>query len=486
MNTRSKGKLDDFIVDDIIDDTYSDYESDIENLKDLDNDAYNMFIEIKNKISDEEPTLLKILKEPLLIDDRILLFQKYEVFKNMEHCSDQWLDYRRELIDLLDSSIIKYNTFQTYDKHKLEELDDLTKNYNSSNNLKRQIVNLDIDINYKKSIYKKYLEFISMSNNDDEKVKLNSWLNWVINIPFNKIKKFPIDCNVSSILRNLSKSLDKELYGMNNVKEQILLFVSAKIQNPNLKKCSLGLVGSPGTGKTAISRLLAKVIDFPFRQISLGGINTSDFLKGHNYTYIGSSPGEIVKAISSMKYNNGILFLDEFDKISNNNDICSSLLHITDPVQNHEFKDNYIGDIPIDLSKLWFIYSMNKLPTDSALRDRIHIIEVPGYTLSERVNIIINYLLPLVLSENNLPVDSISITKSVATHLVNKVSISIDELQGIRKIEQVVNDIVSKICFIKSHQDSKGCLKGLNVSFQLKKQIEYPFKLSKKIINTLI
>ena len=104
-----------------------------------------------------------------------------------------------------------------------------------------------------------------------------------------------------------------------------------------------------------------------------------------------------------MKYKNGILFLDEFDKISDNKDLCSALLHITDPIQNSEFRDKFLSDITIDLSYLWFIYSMNELPTDSALRDRIYTIEVPGYQLEDKICIVIDYLFPKALKNIKKP-----------------------------------------------------------------------------------
>jgi ATP-dependent Lon protease len=251
-----------------------------------------------------------------------------------------------------------------------------------------------------------------------------------------------------------------------------------------MKKCSLGLIGAPGTGKTMISRLLAKVLEFPFEQISLGGISNPDFLKGHQYTYIGAEPGEIAKCMKRMQYKNGILFLDEFDKISENKYIYSSLLHITDPMQNSEFRDNFLSDITIDLSYLWFIYSMNKLPTDSALKDRVYIIEVPGYNLDDKIHILRDYLFPKALKNINKHEDSIIIHHDIAKYLVEKVSYPEDE--GVRTLEQNVNTIVNKIDFLVQHNDKKGKINSFNLSFDLNKQIQYPVKLTKQIIDIML
>ena len=178
--------------------------------------------------------------------------------------------------------------------------------------------------------------------------------------------------NIPDTLFKIAKKLNEELYGMNEVKEQILTFINARLTNPHVRGCSLGLIGPPGTGKTTIARLLSTVLETPFAQMSFGGVRNADFLKGHDFCYIGSRPGEIVRCLSSMQYKNGILFMDEFEKIADNKAITSCLLHIIDPQQNHEFRDSYLRELKIDLSHLWFIYSMNGEPTDSALNDRLY------------------------------------------------------------------------------------------------------------------
>lgn len=266
--------------------------------------------------------------------------------------------------------------------------------------------------------------------------------------------------------------------------EKVLLYISSKIQNPHLKRCSLGLVGPPGVGKTKISRLLAEVLDFPFEQISLGGISDSGYLKGHEYTYIGAQPGEIVKCLKRMKYKNGIVFLDEFDKISDNKDICSALLHITDPVQNSEFRDKFLTDITIDLSYVWFVYSMNSLPSDSALRDRVYTIEVPGYQLEDKICIIRDYLFPKALKNINVDENAIIVSKKEAEYIVKEKTNYIVDV-GVRSIEQIVNTIVSKIDFLHRHQDKKGKLTGIDVSFNMNKLIQYPMTLTTNVIDML-
>ena len=306
------------------------------------------------------------------------MFQLYEIYKSAEHNTEHWLELRNKI----NTSFIECK--KNY-KQKTN-IKDLENTYD--NNIVDKILYLETNNDNKKIIYNKYKEFEKMLTTDDEKSKLFVWLNWAISLPYDKIKIFPFSSSdISTFLKKISNELDKELYGMKNVKEQIILFVSTKIQNPHMKNCSLALIGPPGVGKTNISRLLAKVLDFPFEQISFGGVTTSDYVKGHQYTYVGAEPGEIIKCLKRMKYKNGILYLDEFDQITNK-DVSSALRHIIDPSQNSEYKDNYLGELNIDLSYLWIIYSMNNFPVDSALKDRIFPIEVLGYSIDDKIQIV--------------------------------------------------------------------------------------------------
>ena len=449
----------------------------------------NSFDKIKQEIKKTEPNIIVFLNEPLLLADKAKLLQLYEIYKSSEVNTENWLNLRNNINNTFEDA---KNNYQQHNKYTPKEHEEMKKQlqlldkYDPECNFKYKILNLNTSIENKQIIYNKYKELTTMLSTDDEKGKLKHWLNWAISIPYDTIKIFPsMQSELTNFLRCVSRTLDEELYGMKLVKEQILLFVSSKIQNPHMKKCSLGFIGDPGVGKTYISRLLAQVLNFPFEQISLGGVSNPDFLKGHEYTYIGSQPGEIVKCLKRMKYKNGILFLDEFDKISNNNDICSALLHITDPVQNSEFKDNFLSEITIDLSYIWFIYSMNKLPSDTALSDRIYTIEVPGYTEEDKIHIVSDYLFNRALKNINGTSckDRIIVTENVAKYLVKKTPV---EEKGVRTLEKIVQNIVAKLHFIIKFQDKRGNLDGFDVSFKLGKFIKYPIQLTCEMIDILI
>jgi ATP-dependent Lon protease len=489
LNTRKRKVIND---DESYDDSDSDWSESLSSDKNVTFHIKLLDI-LRKEIRKTEPNIEVFLKEPLLLSDKCKLLQLYEIYKNSEVNTENWLNLRTNINNIFEESknnYIQYNRYSQKEHEEMKKQIHILDTYNPDSDFKYKILHLNTSIENKKIIYNKYKELNTMSSTDDERGKLKTWLNWAVSLPYDSIKIFPlIGGELTNFLKHISSTLDKELYGMKKVKEQILLFVSSKIQNPHMKKCSLGFIGSPGVGKTYISRLLAEILNFPFEQISLGGISNSDFLKGHEYTYIGSQPGEIVKCLTRMKYKNGILFLDEFDKISHNNDICSALLHITDPVQNSEFKDNFLNGVNVDLSYLWFIYSMNKLPSDTALSDRIYTIEVPGYTQQDKIHIVSDYLFTRALKNINATYSKeyINVTSKVAKHLVEKtIHLYTKEDEGIRNLEKIVHDIVKKLDFIIKHQDNKGNINGFDISFKLGYFIKYPINLTCNMIDTLI
>lgn len=206
------------------------------------------------------------------------------------------------------------------------------------------------------------------------------------------------------------------------------------------------------THNTAIAKALSECLKIPFSQMSFGGVNNSEFLVGHDYTYIGSRPGEVSRCLIRMGAKNGIMFLDEFDKASDKKDVMSSLLHITDFSQNYEFRDNYFPELTQDLSKVWFIYSMNELPTDPAMLDRLEVIKVDEYTIQDRIAISKNYLFPKYISELTNIKDRIVLSDCGIKKVVDYSSGGKDK-KGVRDLERYINLIIEKIYFYLSNTD---------------------------------
>ena len=179
---------------------------------------------------------------------------------------------------------------------------------------------------------------------------------------------------------NLRNILDSKLYGLDKVKERILEFYCAMINNPYYKKKFIALVGPPGVGKTMLAQSIAESMNLPYDQISFGSIKDASVLTGHSSTYIGARPGIFVNILKKSKLLNPVVLLDEVDKISNSSEgmsVNSVLLHVLDNSQNKRFQDMYMPEIHLDLSNIFFILALNNLDNiDPILRDRIHVINI--------------------------------------------------------------------------------------------------------------
>lgn len=329
---------------------------------------------IINYIKKEEISVDDISKNSKIsLKDKSYLFQLYEIYKYTEPYTIEHLNARTKLLSEYSNLIEQQNFDESASPTYIPDL----------------IYALETSKTNKQLIYSRYKKYSSLSTFDDEKYKLQHWLDIAISLPFDKIQK-PISSTVKQILIKVKNEMDENLYGMENAKKQILIFLANKLTNGS--NMNIGFIGNSGTGKTALALSLSKSLNLPFERIACGGIQDSSFLSGHSYTYIGADCGEIVKCLQRMKCNNGIIFFDEYEKISSQ--VSATLLHITDPLQNHDFRDTFLSGLQINLSNIWFMYSMNKKPSDRALCDRIFFVEVLDYNNDEKFHIINDYIIP--------------------------------------------------------------------------------------------
>lgn len=253
----------------------------------------------------------------------------------------------------------------------------------------------------------------------EEHAKMALWIESALQLPYRLQKQVVVsDKTIGLFMQQATQMLNSVVYGLSDVKEAILRYMCIKVMNPNARAMSLALCGPPGVGKTAISRAISQILELPFYQIALGGITNPEFLKGFESTYVASKSGEIVRALQCMKYNNGVLFFDEYDKIEDNKDICNALLHITDPEQNTEFRDSYLHSIKVDLSNLWFVFSMNGVPSNKPLADRLNIIHIAPYSSAEKREICTKFLLPKLCRNLQMDEAEVTCTADAIDHLV--------------------------------------------------------------------
>ncbi|WP_136808551.1 endopeptidase La [Desulfosediminicola flagellatus] len=238
------------------------------------------------------------------------------------------------------------------------------------------------------------------------------------------------------------KILDKDHYGLDDVKERILELINVGIVKGDLSGSIILLAGPPGVGKTSIGQSIAKSLGREFYRFSLGGMRDEAEIKGHRRTYIGAMPGKFVQAIKTCKTSNPVIMLDEIDKIgaSFRGDPASALLEVLDPEQNKDFLDHYL-DVRFDLSKVLFICTANQLDTiPGPLLDRMEMIQLPGYILKEKVEIASRHLIPKQIKNHGLTTKQIKIPRPVVTAIVDGWA----REAGVRGLENCIKKIIRK------------------------------------------
>ena len=241
-------------------------------------------------------------------------------------------------------------------------------------------------------------------------------------------------------LKRAEKVLNKDHFGMEKVKERILEHLAVLKLKGNMKSPILCLYGPPGVGKTSLGKSIAESLGRKYIRMSLGGLRDEAEIRGHRKTYIGAMPGRILQSIKKAGASNPVFILDEIDKVGNDfhGDPSSALLEVLDPEQNNAFYDNYV-ELDYDLSNVMFIATANSLSSiQPALRDRMEIIEITGYTLEEKMEIAKRHLLPKQLEEQGLKKDQISLNKDIVEHIIENYT----RESGVRGMEKVIAKVV--------------------------------------------
>ncbi len=264
-------------------------------------------------------------------------------------------------------------------------------------------------------------------------VQLN-YLDLFLDLPWNEFSKDNLD------LKRAEKILDRDHYGLEDVKERILEYLAVLKLKNNMKAPILCLYGPPGVGKTSLGKSIAEALGRKYIRMSLGGLHDESEIRGHRKTYIGAMPGRIITHLKKSEYSNPVFVLDEIDKLgrSNHGDPSSALLEVLDPEQNHSFYDNYL-ETEYDLSKVMFIATANSLAEiQGPLRDRMEIIDVTGYTVEEKIEIAKRHLIPKQLKEHGVEKKQFSIDAK----LIEKVIEGYTSESGVRGLDKRMAKLV--------------------------------------------
>jgi ATP-dependent Lon protease len=266
---------------------------------------------------------------------------------------------------------------------------------------------------------------------------IRTYVDWLIALPWNVSTTDNLD------IKAAAKILDEDHYGLEKIKERILEYLAVRSLADTLRSPILSFVGPPGVGKTSLGKSIARAMGRKFVRMSLGGIHDEAEIRGHRRTYIGALPGRIVQNLKTGGSNNPVFMLDEVDKIGMDfrGDPSSALLEVLDPEQNNTFADNYL-EVPFDLTRVLFITTANLLdPIPAPLRDRMEVIQLPGYTEQEKIEIGKRFLIPKQMKNHGLTEKNIAITDEAMVELVR----SYTKEAGVRNLEREIANVMRKV-----------------------------------------
>lgn len=298
-----------------------------------------------------------------------------------------------------------------------------------------------------------------MHPSSSEYTVASTYLDWITAIPWNEASKDNLD------IKAAKKILDDDHFGLEKPKKRIIEYLAVRKLKPDSKGPILCFAGPPGTGKTSLGRSIANALGREFVRIALGGVRDEAEIRGHRRTYVGALPGRIIQGIRRAGTNNPVFILDEVDKLGNDfrGDPSSALLEVLDPEQNNSFVDHYL-DVPFDLSKVMFITTANVVHTiPPALRDRMEIIELSGYTEDEKVKIANKYLIPRQRSAHGLNSKQINFTNGAIKHIINDYT----REAGLRNLEREIASVIRGVASEVAQEETQ------KASIQVNKLAKY-------------
>ncbi len=325
--------------------------------------------------------------------------------------------------------------------------------------IKKKLKSLRLSPEAKKVVDEELNKLNTLETGSAEFNVTRTYLNWITDLPWG------IYSDDNKNLKAAREILDKEHYGLDDVKQRILEFISTVVKRGKVSGSIICLVGPPGVGKTSVGKSIADAMGRKFYRFSIGGMRDEAEIKGHRRTYIGAMPGKLIQSLKRTGVANPVIMLDEIDKIgvSYQGDPAAALLEVLDPEQNVEFLDHYL-DVRFDLSNILFVTTANQLDTiPRPLRDRMEIIKLSGYIMEEKVEIAKRYLIPKQRREHGLKASEVNITDAALKKIIDGYA----REAGMRGLENQIKKIMRKVNLKQAESDED------RISVTPKKLVEY-------------
>ena len=417
-------------------------------------DLYGKVVDLSPGIPQEIVSMAKSIREPGTLADMITstidsaqeekqkILETLDVKKRLKIVT-KMLNYQIEILKIgskIQSQVkedMGNKQREYYLRQQLkaiqEELGDKDESSNDIEEYRMKIKKLALPETAEKEAERELKRLANMHPSSSEYTVSLSYLDWMCALPWNTSSEDNLD------ITKAKKVLDEDHFGLDKAKKRILEFLAVRKLKTDSKGPILCFAGPPGTGKTSLGRSIARAMGREFIRVAVGGMRDEAEIRGHRRTYVGAMPGQIIQGLRRAKTNNPVFVLDEIDKVgmSFQGDPSSALLEVLDPEQNFTFSDNYLN-VPFDLSKVLFITTANVLHTiPPALRDRMEVLELLGYTEDEKIKIANRYLIPRQRKAHGLTAGNVTFTKSAIKKLIGGYT----REAGLRNLEREIANI---------------------------------------------
>ncbi len=318
-----------------------------------------------------------------------------------------------------------------------EELGEVDEQQAEATELRERIESAELPGHARRQAERELTRFERLPPQSAEHGVIRTYLEWIVDLPWSKSTDDDLD------LKKARRTLDRDHYDIDKVKDRILEFLAVQKLNPGAPSSILCFVGPPGVGKTSLGRSIAGAMGRKFERISVGGVRDESEIRGHRRTYIGALPGTIIRALRDAESNNPVVMIDEIEKMGADfrGDPASAMLEVLDPEQNSSFRDHYL-DLPFDLSKVMFITTANQLePVPGALRDRMETIQLAGYTEEEKLQIAKRYLVGRQIERNGLDPAKVEFSDEALRLIIDGYT----REAGVRNLEREIGAVCRKL-----------------------------------------